>query len=339
MSNNSYSAADITIIGAGPVGLFTVFQAGMLQMSCQVIDALDHVGGQCAALYKDKPIYDIPAYPEILAGDLVQQLKRQADPFHPQYFLSEEAVQLTQEDVIVVKTRSGKAFASKVVIIAAGAGAFGPNKLPIAGAEQFEGKSLLYSVPDIKALHGKRVLIAGGGDSAVDWAIALSDVAKCVTLVHRRDKFRCAPFSLSELRRLSGQQRIDIVTPFSIHNITGSAGRIERALLRSIDEQQERELEVDVVLAFYGLAMDLGSIFHWNLDIKKHQILVDPATMSTNLPNIFAVGDIVTYPGKLKLILTGFAESAVACRAAYKAVHPDVPLHFEHSTSRGRLLG
>ncbi|MBM3573521.1 MAG: NAD(P)/FAD-dependent oxidoreductase [Alphaproteobacteria bacterium] len=333
--SNAHHETDIVIVGAGPVGLFAVFECGMLRMRCHVIDALDATGGQCAALYPEKPIYDIPGYLRIEAAALVDRLVEQAAPFKPVYHLGERVVGLTRVGQSWrVGTSRGTTIDAKVVIIAAGAGAFGPNRPPLAGIERYEGKSVFYLVKRREDLRGKRVVIAGGGDSAVDWALALADVAERVMVVHRRAKFRAAPESAARLDQLAKANRIDLVVPYQLHALEGQDGALSAITVADLNGQTRR-LDTDVLLAFFGLAMDLGPIAGWGLNLERNHIAVDPATCATNSPGIFAIGDIVTYPGKLKLILCGFSEAAMAAHAIHCIVHVGEELHFEYSTTKG----
>jgi thioredoxin reductase (NADPH) len=310
---------DIAIIGAGPAGLFAVFQCGMLKMSCVLIDTLSDVGGQCVALYPEKPIYDIPAHPGIEAAALIAQLEAQMAPFAAPRLLGRRVETLRgTPGAFDLTTDQGDEIGAKAVIIAAGAGAFGPNRPPLADLPAYEATGAVqYFVKSREALRGRRVVIAGGGDSAVDWALALADVAAHVSVVHRRGKFRAAPASTDALDALHGQD-----------------GRLTSVEVADLDGAT-RHLEADILLPFFGLAMALGPIADWGLDLAAHHLRVDPARMETSAPGIFGVGDIITYPGKLKLILQGFAEAAVAAHAIHPIVHPDTALHFEYSTSKG----
>jgi thioredoxin reductase (NADPH) len=329
-------STDIVIIGAGPIGLFSVFQAGMLKMKCHVIDSLPEIGGQCQALYPEKPIYDIPGYPSILASDLITKLEEQAAPFHPVYHLDQQVVSLERQSngSIIVATSKGLKVHAKAIIIAAGGGAFGPNRLPIEGIEEFENKSVFYAVKNAREFATKDIVIAGGGDSAVDWAIELSRIANSVTVIHRRPKFRCAPESFDKLSKLVEEGKIKMEIPYQVHQVLGDNGAMHSVELQSLDGSI-KTIKADVLLAFFGLSMDIGPILHWGIELDKHHIKVDQVTMQTNLNGVFAVGDIATYPKKLKLILTGFAESATACHSIYPLVYPDTPLHFEYSTTKG----
>jgi thioredoxin reductase (NADPH) len=327
---------DVAIIGAGPVGLFAVFECGMLRMGCHVIDALDTIGGQCAALYPEKPIFDIPAYPKIEAAELIDRLGEQAAPFHPVYHLGQQVERLARgaDGAWRLETAAGVAVTAKAVIVAAGVGAFGPNRPPLAGIERFEGKNVLYYVKQREALRGKRVVIAGGGDSAVDWALLLADIAARVMVVHRRPKFRAAPENAERLRQLAEAGVLDLVVPFQLAGLEGSGDRLDAVLVESLDGAKRR-LEADCLLPFFGLAMNLGPIAGWGLNLERNHITVDPATCATNVPGIFAIGDIATYGGKLKLILSGFSEAAMAAHAIHPLVHPGEVLHFEYSTTKG----
>lgn len=332
--------SDVVIIGAGPAGLFAAFQCGMLHLSTQVVDALDEVGGQCSALYPEKPIYDIPAHPSILAGDLIDHLHRQAKPFHPRYHLGQQVVSMVAENGLDggsgwrLTTSLGLVLWAKTVILAAGAGAFGPHRPPLDNLESFEGRSVFYMVRRRQDFAGKRIIIAGGGDSAVDWALSLAEIAASVALVHRRAKFRAAPESAARLAALAREGRVELVTPYQLAGLEGGDGQLTGVRIATLDGA-EKTLPADVLLPFFGLSMELGPILEWGLGMHHHHVSVDPATCATTLPGVFAIGDVCTYPGKLKLILTGFAEAAVAAHAARRAVYPGEELHFEYSTSRG----
>jgi thioredoxin reductase (NADPH) len=308
----------------------------MLRLSCHVIDALDHIGGQCTALYPEKPIYDIPAYPEIMAADLIEKLRQQAAPFHPTYHLGQQVkgLQRTADGYWQLQTSRGVEIMAKTVLIAAGCGAFGPNRPPLDGIEAYEGKSVFYMVQQREAMRGKKIAIAGGGDSALDWAINLSDLAAKIYMIHRRDKFRGAPESVAKLNQLAAVGKIELVTPYQLSRLVGDGGQLRQVGVATMDGQ-ERLLDADVLLPFFGLSMELGPIADWGLQLDHKLIAVDAATCQTNQPGIFAIGDIAHYAGKLKLILCGFAEAAMAAHAAYKIIHPDVALHFEYSTTKG----
>lgn len=333
---------DAVIVGAGPVGLFAVFQLGMLKMRTHVVDALDAIGGQLTALYPEKPIYDIPGFPRILAADLVDRLAEQAEPFHPHFHMGvtvDSLVRLPAHETggerWEVGLSDGRTVLAPVVIIAAGSGAFGPNRPPLAGLERFEGKSVFYYVKKREDYRGRSVVIAGGGDAAVDWAISLSEVAGKVTLVHRRPKFRAAPESEARLKKLSDAGVVELVVPYQLHALEGSEdGRLTGVAVSAMDGRI-RVLEADRLLPFFGLAGDLGPIARWGLEMAGTQIAVAAGSQATNLPGVFAIGDVSSYPGKLKLILQGFAEAAQAAQSAYSVAFPGAALHFTHSTSSG----
>jgi thioredoxin reductase (NADPH) len=327
--------SDVAIIGAGPVGLFAVFECGMLKMSCQVVDALDAIGGQCVALYPEKPIFDIPGYPKIGATELIDRLAEQAAPFKPVYHLGRQVESLTRQgEDWQLGLSDGTSLTARAVIIAAGVGAFGPNRPPLAGLEQYEGKSVHYLVKRREDFRGKRVVIAGGGDSAVDWALSLAPVAHSLAIVHRRDKFRAVPDSERRLRALAAEGKIELVVPYQLDALEGSGGKLEAVIVKNLDGQTHR-LFADALLPFFGLAQDLGPIAGFGLKAEHNLIAVDPATCSTNIPGVFAVGDVAAYPGKLKLILSGFAEAALAAHAARAHLRPGEVFHFEYSTTRG----
>src|SRR6185437_6341070 len=329
-------STDVAIIGAGPVGLFAVFECGMLKMHCHVFDALDMAGGQCAALYPEKPIYDIPGYPQIGATELIDRLAEQAAPFKPVFHLghSVETIARAADGGFVLGTASGARVTARAVIIAAGVGAFGPNRPPLADLPAFEGKSVFYLVRRREDFRGKRVVIAGGGDSAVDWVLSLAEVADRVMVGHRRAKFRAAPESAARLQRLADEGRIDLVIPYQLHGLEGADGQLSHVVVADLDGASKR-LAADALLAFFGLAMNLGPIGQWGLALERNHVVVDPASAQSSVPGIFAIGDIATYPNKLKLILTGFAEAAMAAHAIYPLVHPGEALHFEYSTTKG----
>jgi thioredoxin reductase (NADPH) len=328
---------DVAIVGAGPAGLFAVFELGMLQLGSVLIDALDVVGGQCTALYPEKPIYDIPAQPEITAGALVARLEEQIAPFAPGRLLGQRAETLEGEvGNFTLRMDRGGVVKCKAVIVAAGGGAFGPNRPPLDRLAEFEaGGGVRYFVREREELRGKRVVIAGGGDAAVDWALALSGVAASVSLVHRRARFRAAPQSAAKLAAAAAKGEIALVTPFQLHGLDGKDGVL--AAVEVVDpDGRQRRLDADVLLACFGLAADLGPLAGWGLQLSGHQIAVAPASGATSRPGVFAIGDVASYPGKLKLILQGFAEAAIAAHAIYPLVRPAQPLHFAYSTSLGR---
>jgi thioredoxin reductase (NADPH) len=326
---------DVAIIGAGPVGLFAIFECGMLKMRCHVVDALEIAGGQCAALYPEKPIYDIPGYPRINAVDLIERLQEQARPFAPVFHLGARVETLTQAgDDWTLTTSKGDVITARAVIVAAGVGAFGPNRPPLARLAEFEGTCVHYLVKRREDFRGKRLVIAGGGDSALDWTLSLAEIAAHIDVVHRRDKFRAAPDTVAKMKALADAGRISLVTPYQLDSLEGADGRLEAVVLKDLDGGIRR-LPADHLLAFFGLAQNLGPIAHWGLDLERQLVRVDPASCATSTPGIHAIGDICTYPGKLKLILSGFAEAAAAAHAIHPRVFPGAALHFEYSTSKG----
>ncbi len=339
MSNTPHRT-DVAVIGAGPVGLFAVFECGMLNMRCHVVDALEAVGGQCSALYPEKPIYDIPGHPEIDAQGLIDRLRRQGEPFEPVYHLDQRVARLegAEGGGWRLETSTGTVIEAPVVMIAAGVGAFGPNRPPLEGIADYEtqgpGLGVHYLVGRREDFRAKRVVIAGGGDSAVDWALSLAEVAASVAVVHRRSKFRAAPGSAEKLNELAEDGAVELVIPFQLAALEGEAGELHAVVVRDLDGNTRR-LEADALLPFYGLSQDLGPIAEWGLELERNRVAVDPATCSTGRRGVFAIGDIATYPGKLKLILCGFSEAAMAAHAAFGLVHPDQALHFEYSTTKG----
>ena len=329
------TTTDIAIIGAGPSGLFTIFQAGMLKMRCQVIDTLPAIGGQCQALYPEKPIYDIPAHPVITGEGLIQALEKQASPFNPVFHLDQQVTGLEADgDFFNLTTNKGLALQAKAVVIAGGCGAFGPNRPPLANIEAYENISVFYHVHKREQFRDKTLVIAGGGDSALDWTLSLAPIAQKIYLVHRRAKFRAAPESVAQVETLIASGKVELVAPFQLAAIQGTAPNLTGISVEDLDGNK-RELKADFLLAFFGLSMQLGPILDWNLGIDYHRIAVNPATLEASTPGIYAIGDICTYPGKLKLILNGFAEAAMACHSIYGRVHPDQALHFEYSTTSG----
>lgn len=325
----------VAVIGAGPVGLFTVFQAGMLGMSSVVIDALEAPGGQCVALYPEKPIYDIPSQPAITGGDLIERLLTQAEQFNPVFHLGQSVEALTPEgEGWRVVTSAGTSLHVGAVVVAAGVGAFGPKRPPLEGIESFEGRSVFYCVARRNAFAGKRVVIAGGGDSAVDWALSLSEVAESIMVVHRRPKFRAAPDSVDKLHRLAAEGRIELVIPYQLHGLRGEEGQLSGVEVIHEDGSM-RVLDADCLLPFFGLSQNLGPIHDWDLELCSLGVHVRQQDCVSSRPGIYAVGDIAHYPGKLKLILTGFAEAAAATHAIRQHLYPNEAQHFVHSTSRG----
>jgi thioredoxin reductase (NADPH) len=332
---------DVAIVGAGPAGLFSIFQCGMLGLRTVVIDALDVVGGQCSALYPEKPIFDIPAFERIEAAELVQRLERQASPFQPDYRLGERVEDLSlvpDSSDWLLRTDRGTKVVARAVILAVGAGAFAPNRpdLPELGAYEDSG-CVSYVVRKRSEYSGRRVVIVGGGDSAVDWAISLADVATHVSVVHRRDRFRSAPDSERQLRALAADGgRLALHVPYQLDGLTGFEGRLSGVTVRHVTNGEVRVIEADVLLPFFGLDAALGPVAEWGLDlVDKRLVATEQATCATSLPGIFAVGDVAGYPGKHKLILTAFAEAAAAAQSVHAVARPGAILRFQHSTSRG----
>lgn len=327
---------DIAIIGAGPVGLFAAFECGMLRMRSVLLDALDEVGGQCTALYPEKPIYDIPGCPAISAEHLIGALERQVAPFDPPRLLGRRVERLAgTEGAFTLGTDRGDEVRARAVLIAAGAGAFGPNRPPLPHLAAFEATGAVqYYVRRREDLRGKRVVIAGGGDSAVDWALALKDVAAKVSVVHRRAKFRAAPETAAQLDAAAARGEVELVIPYQLAALEGTAGRLEAVGVATLDGAP-RLLPADVLLPFFGLSMDLGPIASWGVALARHHVAVTPATCATSVPGIHAIGDVAAYPGKLKLILQGFSEAAMAAHAMHATVYPGEALHFEYSTTKG----
>ena len=327
---------DVAIVGAGPVGLFAAFELGMLKLSSVLIDALSEVGGQCTALYPEKPIYDIPAHPAIEAGELISRLERQIAPFAPGRLLGRRVERLEgAAGAFTLGTDHGDVVRCKAVVIAAGAGAFGPNRPPLEGLPAYEASGAVqYYVRRREELRGKRVVIAGGGDSAVDWALTLRGIAGSIQVVHRRAKFRAAPESAAQLDHAAGRGEVEMVIPYQLHALHGAAGVLEAVEVADLDGGT-RLLAADVLLPFFGLSMDLGPIAGWGFALERHHVVVAPATCTTSIPGVFAIGDVASYPGKLKLILQGFSEAAMAAHAIHPIVHPDTALHFAYSTSTG----
>lgn len=327
---------DIVIIGAGPAGIFTVFQAGMLDMKCHIVDILDQAGGQCTALYPEKPIYDIPGYPIITAQKLIEQLMEQASPFKPIYHLSQKVEKILNncDQSFTIITNTGIEVKCKAIIIAAGNGMFEPNRPPLGDILEYENKSVFYSVNKISDFQNKTIVIAGGGDSAADWTVELFRVAKKVYVIHRRKEFRCTPETRSKLALLESDGKIELVVPYQLHKLVGDSGHLSVVIVKNIASKEEREIPADFLLPFFGLSMNLGPINSWSIELEHGRIVVDPATLRTSKSRIYAIGDIATYPGKLKLILNGFAESAMACYDIYSVIH-NRPVNFQYSTSKG----
>src|SRR4051794_25571668 len=329
---------DVLIIGAGPVGLFAVFELGLLDIKAHLVDILDKVGGQCAELYPEKPIYDIPAIPKISAQGLVDQLMEQIKPFGPTFHLNEmvESIERIGDPAFRVKTDGGKVFECKIIVIAAGGGSFQPKRPPIPGIEPYEGHSVHYAVRKMDAFRGKKILIVGGGDSALDWTLNLAPIASHLTLLHRRAEFRAAPDSVNKMMALTGEGKIDFVLG-QVSALEGEGGRIAKAIVKRNDGSNF-EIACDALLPFFGLTMKLGPVANWGMEIKDGEyILVDTGTFESSVPGIFAIGDINWYPGKLKLILSGFHEGALMAQKAHRYVYPDKRLVFQYTTSSTSL--
>jgi len=326
---------DILIIGAGPTGLFTVFEAGLLKLKCHLIDALPQPGGQCSEIYPKKPIYDIPAYPEILAGDLTDKLMDQIAPFQPGFTLGEraETLEKLEDGTFVVTTNKGTQHKAPIVAIAGGLGSFEPRKPLLDNLSFYEDNGVQYMIKDPEVYRGRRVAIAGGGDSALDWAIFLADVASEVTLIHRRKEFRGALDSVEKVQALSNANKINLITPAEVVALEGAES------LEAISLQKENEsirLEVDDFIPLFGLSPKLGPIANWGLEIEKNAIKVDNSLdYQTNIPGVYAIGDVNTYPGKLKLILCGFHEATLMCQSAYQRIFPNKKNILKYTTVSG----
>ncbi len=328
---------DAVIIGAGPVGLFAIFELGLLGLKCHLVDILDKPGGQCAELYPEKPIYDIPALPVVTGGELVERLMEQAAPFEPQFHLGQMAEKLEKLDSgnWLLTTDLGMELEAPVIVVAAGGGSFVPKKPPIAGIDDYEGSSVYYAVRRMETFRGKHLVIAGGGDSALDWTLNLQPIAASVTLVHRRPDFRAAPDSVEKMRALAEAGKIKFQVA-QIAGLEGEGGQLSGVKLKS-PEQGEWVEPCDTLLPFYGLTMKLGPIADFGLNLNENLIAVDTEKFETSVPQIFAIGDINTYPGKLKLILSGFHEAALMAQQAFHYVHPDKKLRFQYTTSSSEL--
>ena len=325
---------DVLIVGGGPVGLFAVFELGQLGIKSCVIDCLDEIGGQCSALYPEKPIYDIPAYPVIKAEELVEKLKIQIQPFKPEIILNQKVDKFFKKNKsFQVITSNNVKIDSKCIFIAAGSGAFGPNKPPLKDIDKYENKSIFYSIKNKSNLKDKIIAIAGGGDSAVDWTIELSEIAKKIYFIHRRSKLRAVPQNVKKLFELE-KKNVEIIIPYQLDSIQGKNGLIENLILKDLSENKKK-INVDFFLPFFGLSTDLGPIKNWELELEKNILKVNQSSCLTSKKGIYAIGDVCTYPGKLKLILTGFSEAAIAAHDCFKTVNPKKVLHFEYSTTKG----
>ncbi|MBI4274512.1 MAG: NAD(P)/FAD-dependent oxidoreductase [Rhizobiales bacterium] len=328
---------DILIIGAGPIGLFAVFELGLLDMKTHLIDILDKPGGQCAELYPDKPIYDIPGVPKCTGASLVDSLMAQIKPFGPVFHLTEmvQSIERIGEPAFRITTDAGKIFETKVVVIAAGGGSFQPKRPPIPGIEAYEDKSVHYAVRKMDVFKGKRILIVGGGDSALDWTLNLAPLASHLTLVHRRQEFRAAPDSVNKMLALAKDGKIDFVLG-QVSAVEGEGGQLKTAIVKRNDGSSVA-IACEAMLPFFGLTMKLGPVANWGLKLDNDLIVVDTEKFETSAPGIFAIGDINTYPGKLKLILCGFHEAALMAQKAHRYVFPDKKLTFQYTTSSTSL--
>jgi thioredoxin reductase (NADPH) len=325
---------DILIIGAGPTGLFTVFEAGLLKLRCHIIDALPQAGGQCSELYPKKPIYDIPGFPEILAGDLTENLLEQGKQFEPGFTLGERAdtIEKLEDGSFIVTTNKGTKHAAPIIAIAGGLGSFEPRKPDLENLDFYENKGLNYFIKDPEVYRDKRVVISGGGDSALDWSIFLTDVAKEVTLIHRRNEFRGALDSLEKVQDLTASGKINLITPAVVTKI-GGEDNVQHVVVTK--DGEDTQIETDCFIPLFGLSPKLGPIGKWGLEIEKNAIKVDTLDYQTNIPGIFAIGDVNTYPGKLKLILCGFHEATLMCQAAYKILNPGKRFVLKYTTVSG----
>jgi thioredoxin reductase (NADPH) len=328
---------DVLIIGAGPCGLFAVFELGLLDMKAHVVDILDKIGGQCAELYPEKPIYDIPGIPLVTGQGLTDALLEQIKPFHPTFHLNEmvETIEKIGDPLFRVTTDAGKVFECKVVVISAGGGSFQPKRPPVPGIEAYEGTSVFYAVRKMEQFRDKSVLIVGGGDSALDWTLNLHPLARRVTLLHRRDDFRAAPHSVEQMRALVASGKMDLRIG-QVTALEGEGGKLSGAVMKGNDNAISK-IECDTMLPFFGLTMKLGPVANWGVALENNLVPVDTAAFETNIGGIFAIGDINTYPGKLKLILSGFHEGALMAQKAHRYVYPEKRLVFQYTTSSSSL--
>ena len=328
---------DVIIIGAGPVGLFAVFELGLLDLKCHLIDILDRPGGQCAELYPEKPIYDIPAWPEISGQGLTDRLMEQIKPFNPEFHFSRMVTGVEKQDdgSFVVTTDENEKLKAKVIVIAAGGGSFQPKRPPVPGIEEFEDKSVFYSVRRMEEFRDHDILIVGGGDSALDWTLNLQPIARSLSLLHRRDAFRGAPDSVNKMKKLVDEGKIDLILG-QVTQLNGENGMVESASVKT-KEGDIINVNCTRVLPFFGLTMKLGPIADWGLNLHENLLPVDTEKFATSEPGIYAIGDINTYPGKLKLILSGFHEAALMAQAAKKHISPDERIVFQYTTSSTSL--
>jgi thioredoxin reductase (NADPH) len=328
---------DALIIGAGPCGLFAVFELGLLDIKTHLIDILDKIGGQCAELYPEKPIYDIPGIPMVTGQGLTDALMEQVKPFGPTFHLNEmvETIEKIGDPLFRVTTDAGQVFETKVVIISAGGGSFQPKRPPVPGIEAYEGKSVYYSVRKMDAFRDKDILIVGGGDSALDWTLNLQPIAKSMTLLHRRDDFRAAPHSVEQMRALvkAGKMQMKLG---QVTSLEGDGGQLSAAVVKGNDNTTFK-IDCNTMLPFFGLTMKLGPVANWGIKLENNLVPVETSAFETNVPGIFAIGDINTYPGKLKLILSGFHEGALMSQKAHRYIYPDKRLVFQYTTSSSSL--
>lgn len=340
MTNDNLIETDALIVGAGPCGLFTVFELGLLDIKAHLVDILPKIGGQCAELYPEKPIYDIPGFPVITGQGLVDNLMQQIEPFHPVFHLNQqvdevEPIGTETAPLFRVRTDAGTLFQTKVLIIAAGGGSFQPKKPPIPGIEAYENDGVFYAVRRMEDFRGRTILIVGGGDSALDWTLNLQPIAERVTLMHRRDEFRAAPHSVEQMRKLVAAGKMDLAIG-QVTGLKGNGGKLEGAICKGSDNAPF-EIACNTMLPFFGLTMKLGPVAQWGIHLHENLIPVDTEKFETSVPGIFAVGDINAYPGKLKLILSGFHEGALAAQKVHRYVYPEKKLTFQYTTSSTSL--
>ena len=328
---------DVLIIGAGPCGLFAAFELGLLDMKAHFVDILDKVGGQCAELYPEKPIYDIPGIPLVTGQGLTDALLEQVKPFGPTFHLNEmvETIEKIGDPLFRCTTDAGKVFECKVLVIAAGGGSFQPKRPPVPGIEAYEGTSVHYAVRKMETFRDKNVLVVGGGDSALDWTLNLHPIAKRITLLHRRDEFRAAPHSVEQMRTLVADGKMDLRLG-QVTALSGSEGKLTGATIKGNDNAISK-IECDTMLPFFGLTMKLGPVANWGIALENNLVPVETSAFETNVPGIFAIGDINTYPGKIKLILCGFHEGALMSQKAHRYVYPEKRLVFQYTTSSSSL--
>ncbi|MGA7714078.1 MAG: NAD(P)/FAD-dependent oxidoreductase [Rhizomicrobium sp.] len=336
-NQNVLIETDVAIIGAGPIGLFAVFELGLLDLKAHLVDILDRPGGQCTELYPEKPIYDIPGLPIVTGQELTNRLLEQVKPFHPSFHFNEMASSLEKlpDGRWKLKTDAGTEIVAPVVVVAAGGGSFVPKRPPIAGIEAYEGSSVHYAVRKMETFRGKNILIAGGGDSALDWTLNLAPIAKSLTLVHHRDGFRAAQHSVNKMRELVEQGKVKFHVA-SVKALHGESGRLSGVTLIGHDKNEWHQ-ETDALLPFFGLTIKLGPIADFGINLHENLIPVDTARFESQTPGVFAIGDINTYPGKLKLILSGFHEAALMAQAAFHICRPNEKLRFQYTTSSSNL--